>query len=87
MVNQGNSISDVLYIRRCHVCGCVNESDKNLMSHCHHCGKYLVPFLFCSDVGSEMVQRESLPERPEDIKTSSFLRKDYPPICGISLYW
>lgn len=89
MADQDSTFNEVVYIRRCHVCGCINESSKSSMSSCHHCGKHLVPFLFCPDVGSDLVKaafgassKETKAERH-----SSVLRSEYPPIYGISLYW
>lgn len=87
MTDQKGSTNEVVYIRRCHVCGGINESHMNSIKNCSQCGKNLVPFLFCSDVGAELVKTESFFKDLKESSRSTLLRSDYPPICGISLYW
>jgi len=43
-----------IHIRRCHICGQINESEKSSNEQCAHCGKFFAPFVFfdeCSILG------------------------------------
>ena len=73
-----------LHIRRCHVCGAVNESKGHVVERCTTCQKALMPFLFC-----ESTYEEQALELSKDIyaQEGSQLKVIYPPLVGIALYW
>lgn len=77
----------MLHIRRCHVCGEVNESEKSAIDRCLCCGKHLAPFLFCKDVGLQKNDNLAEVQKTVTENSSSFLKAEYPPLFGISLYW
>ena len=73
-----------LHIRRCHVCGSVNECKGHLVERCQACNKALMPFLFCESTYEEQAIEMSkivYSEEKSDIKVI------YPPLVGIALYW
>lgn len=77
----------ILHIRRCHICNHVTENDKQHIEKCEGCGKSLAPFFFCMDPGVEELTSDFRTDRDKKPQTSSFLRSEFPPIYGISLYW
>ncbi len=89
------SSEKILHIRRCHICGHLNESDSAHVEQCSSCGKHLVSFLFCKDPGVEeltsdfrtSVDSSTDVSMDKIVSPQSTLRSEYPPIYGISLYW
>ena len=71
----------VTHIRRCHVCGTVNELVGSANIHCHQCGKHLAPFYFFDESSLEGLS-ESGPFLSA-VKTSPIVN----PIWGLSTYW
>ena len=43
------SVSQCVHIRRCHVCGGMNESPETVVTKCDHCGKSMAPFYFFNE--------------------------------------
>ncbi|MBC7458821.1 MAG: hypothetical protein H7235_11110 [Bdellovibrionaceae bacterium] len=78
----------MIHIRRCHICSKTSESETIKIERCDGCGKYLAPFLFCSDP-TDSVPLKSSTEATIHASSnpSSYLKPEYPPIYGISLYW
>ncbi len=78
----------MIHIRRCHICNKTSESETSKIDRCDSCGKYLVPFLFCTDPSDIVPFNHSTEEKSHSSSDSdSFLKSEYPPIYGISLYW
>lgn len=75
-----------LQYRRCHQCGCVNESPPSVGrmkegQSCTGCGKHLAPFYFFDESGLDGVG--------DNVLLMS-LRKEavgYQPLWGLSAYW
>lgn len=78
----------MIHIRRCHICNKTSESETSQIDRCDGCGKYLAPFVFCKDP-SDLVDLtpRTEPTSHASTNTASFLKPEYPPIYGISLYW
>ena len=78
----------MIHIRRCHICNKTSESETSNIERCDSCGKYLAPFVFCKDP-SDLVELSSSTEANTHASPNpgSFLKPEYPPIYGISLYW
>ena len=78
----------MVHIRRCHICNKTSESETQKIERCESCGKYLAPFMFCNDPSDPS---EAVSNAKDQVRTSqaskSFLKSEYPPILGISLYW
>ena len=76
----------VIHIRRCHVCGEVNESEGAAVHKCGHCGKHLAPFYYFDES-----KLEGLKEMGPYYSTwkQSLFAKDgtFNPIWGLSTYW
>ncbi len=83
-----------LHIRRCHMCGTVNETEEALVDKCQTCGKFFAPFVFFdekaalglnskvqSDIASMMNNRLKSKDWHLQIKTQ------YPPLRGFTVYW
>lgn len=71
----------VTHIRRCHVCGTVNESEGSAVQKCSDCGKHLAPFYYF-----EESQLEGLGD--QQLWWSQFKdTQDCRPIYGFSTYW
>lgn len=73
-----------LHIRRCHICGSLNERHNSNVDRCTSCGKALAPFLFCeSTYDSEAIElsKKVFTTHKNDTKVI------YPPLVGIALYW
>lgn len=55
----------VVHLRRCHICGGVNEREGDAIDRCQHCHKPMAPFFFFDDrvvaVYSENEPRPSVP--------------------------
>ncbi len=78
----------MIHIRRCHICSQTSESEDSKIERCNSCGKYLAPFVFCSDpMDAADMKLLTEPSRPQNAVEKSLLKSVYPPIYGISLYW
>lgn len=71
----------VTHIRRCHVCGTVNESVNSAVQKCSQCKKYLAPFYFFEEHKLDGIGDVSL--HLSTWKESSH----YQPLWGLSHYW
>lgn len=78
----------MIHIRRCHICSKTSESETSQIERCDGCGKYLAPFVFCVDPCDD-VPFNQITELTSHASPNpgSFLKPEYPPIYGISLYW
>lgn len=75
-------MSPKIHIRRCHVCGEVNEADEKLVQKCEHCGKTLAPFYYFDE--SKLMGLDQSPQREI---SSKLPLKQYPPLWGLTAYW
>lgn len=73
------------HLRRCHICGTVNEIEthrhETLDHSCSGCGKHLAPFYFFE---------ESVHDGVGDNSLLMSLRKEsigYQPLWGLTAYW
>ncbi len=71
----------VTHIRRCHVCGTVNESEQAVNLKCQNCGKHLAPYYYFDESSMTGVDCEG-PYLSEFKKSTQFN-----PIYGLSFYW
>lgn len=83
----------VSHIRRCHICGEVNESEGAAVHKCGHCGKHLAPFYYFDES-----KLEGLTERGPYLSTWKngvakpegelfMVGETFNPIWGLSTYW
>ncbi|MEO0335085.1 MAG: hypothetical protein AAF202_01735 [Pseudomonadota bacterium] len=72
-------MADQTHYRKCHVCGSVNEQEKEPVQKCHHCGKSLAPFFYFDD--KYKVILSDMHRRPPVIIG------EYLPIHGLTAYW
>lgn len=78
----------MIHIRRCHICHQTSESEESKIERCTSCGKYLAPFLFCNDPSDyNQINVNQDVESQESSPLGFYLKTEYPPIYGISLYW
>jgi ribosomal protein S14 len=73
--------AQVTHIRRCHVCGTVNESEGSAIHKCSDCGKHLAPFYYFDESKMDGIGDNVLFQ--SDLKQAT----DYNPIWGLSHYW
>ncbi|MFN8791546.1 MAG: hypothetical protein ACK5Y2_08855 [Bdellovibrionales bacterium] len=74
-----------LHLRRCHLCGHVNEASGNLVQGCTSCGKALPPFYYFDESRAAGLKTEE--EAAQDYKSSALPWREYPPILGLTAYW
>jgi hypothetical protein len=84
----------IQHIRRCHICGTVNETENALIERCSSCGKFLAPFVFFDEKAAL-----GLTEKPHGdvaslmnnrLKSNEWhhpIHFQYPPLWGITVYW
>ncbi len=74
-----------VHVRRCHICGEVNEADGHLVEECSHCGKKLPAFFYFDE---SLAMGLKTPEQAaSEYKSSALPLREYPPLMGISVYW
>lgn len=66
------------FLRKCHVCGHVNQSDVDV-DRCGHCRKALAPFFYFD-------AKKVLPLSDYQIRPVPFAG-EYLPIRGLTVYW
>jgi hypothetical protein len=69
------------HIRRCHVCGTVNEAANSAVHKCHICGKHLAPFYYFDES-----KLDGLKEGDAYLSTWK-QSPSFNPIYGLSSYW
>ena len=74
-----------VHVRRCHICGEMNEAKGALVDKCPHCGKHLAPFYYYNELlAMQLMSRE---EADREYKSSVLPLRDYPPLKGLVVYW
>ena len=93
-MNNSEKLDKKTHIRRCHICGTVNENQNEFVKKCDSCGKSLVPFLFFDDKNDfdpALRAKASRIDLDNDrLKSGSLydhLKSQYPPLWGITVYW
>lgn len=71
----------VYHIRRCHVCGAVNELENAALHQCTNCRKHLAPFYYFDESELNGVGDNKLEMSLWNGKGT------YHPIWGLSTYW
>lgn len=77
--------SQKVHVRRCHVCGSVNECEKSLVQKCDGCGKTLAPFYYFDESLAMGLKTEA--QYQSEYKSSALPHREYPPIWGLTVYW
>jgi|GEM_PF-1009271 len=78
--------SEVIHIRRCHVCGVTNESKGSAIHKCEHCGKHLAPFYYFDESKLEGLEIQGL--FLSVWKQVTWMNPGtFHPIWGLSTYW
>lgn len=87
------SSENPIHIRRCHICSHVNEGLQSQNEQCQNCGKYFAPFVFFDEhfsMGLDDLRQNSFScyqEKPTENEWQHPLKKQYPPLWGLSFYW
>ncbi len=78
--------NSIVHIRRCHVCGTVNESENQAIYKCSDCGKHLAPFYYFNES-----QLTGLSENGFHYSQMKDYDRDqvetFKPLWGFSTYW
>lgn len=81
MSTKSESPKKVTHIRRCHICGTVNEAESSAVHFCHSCGKHLAPFYYFDESKLDGIEVDKL------FSSKNKKAKSYRPLWGISCYW
>lgn len=77
------------HIRRCHVCGEMNEVEGKTVDRCTSCGKHLAPFYFFDesqmDGFGDLTNELELKSEQKDLGKK--LEPFYHPIWGLTVLW
>ncbi len=71
-------------LRRCHVCGHIEDVIASQVKSCGSCGKVFAPFFYSSQDVTGLVVDESAPGRES---TSTSHLSTYRPLVGFTLLW
>ena len=68
-----------IHLRKCHVCGTVNEQSEQPIKKCSQCNKSLAPFFYFDDETKVVLSDMHL--RPP------LVDGEFSPIHGLTVYW
>jgi hypothetical protein len=74
-------MAESIFVRRCHVCGEVNESKEDILK-CGFCRKSLLPFFY--------FDKRKVPDYSDNEERPIYERESdtgYGPIRGLTAYW
>jgi hypothetical protein len=78
--------NSVTHIRRCHICGTVNESVNQAIHQCAGCGKHLAPFYYFDE--SQLIGLAENGYHFSKMKEhDSSQVETFKPLWGFSTYW
>ncbi len=80
-----DSKQGVSHIRRCHVCGFVNEQSESAIHKCMQCGKHLAPFYYFDE--SKLEGIGEMEAYLSVWKQAQHPPGTFNPIWGLSTYW
>lgn len=84
-VGRKDVMASKVHVRRCHVCGEVNEAHGKLVTDCAFCGKQLPAFFYFDE--KLAMGLKSPEEAAKEYKSSALPLREYPPLTGITVYW
>ena len=93
-MSNNKNFDNKIHIRRCHICGKVNEKKNSFVKKCSGCGKALAPFMFFDDktdfdpacrVTSGLIDLDNV--RLKSGSLYDHMKTQYPPLWGITVYW
>lgn len=79
-------MKQITHIRRCHVCGGINESVGQLVSKCEKCGKHFAPFYFFNEKRALGIP-ENVNNDQVRARTVALPYSEYPPLLGLTASW
>lgn len=77
----------LFHVRRCHICGTVNELENQAVRQCRCCGKHLAPFYYYDESESKGIEANGLcfsVIKKYDPETQV---ETFKPLIGLSTYW
>ena len=93
-MKNSQNLNNKIHIRRCHVCGNVNQKKKDFVKKCTSCGKALAPFMFFDEKNdfdpTFKVDAKTIDLDDVRLKSGSLyehMKTQYPPLWGITVYW
>ncbi len=85
MSNHNETPESVFHIRRCHVCGHVNELNGQAVHQCSQCRKHLAPFYYFDE--SKLEGLHDMGFYLSTWKESLLMPGTANPLWGLSTYW
>ena len=82
-----NHEEKLIHVRRCHLCGQVNEVEAAVINKCGSCGKHFAPFLFFNEKAALGLEGEPVEFRPQADEWQHLMKTQYPPLWGLAVYW
>ncbi|MBC7742904.1 MAG: hypothetical protein H7061_11955 [Bdellovibrionaceae bacterium] len=82
-----NVAEKAIHIRRCHLCGSINEIEAAVVIKCHSCGKHFAPFLFFDEKAAMGIEVDHPEVRSLGADWQHLLKNQYPPLWGLAVYW
>lgn len=73
-------MNQVIFFRRCHVCGSTTQSQTDKVDVCKPCGKHFAPFFYFDERFIPVASEATV--RPLNISHDK-----YNPIQGLTAYW
>lgn len=78
--------NSITHIRRCHVCGTVNESTNQAIHQCSDCGKHLAPFYYFDESQMQGLADNGLHlSQLKEVDRTQV--ETFKPLWGFSTYW
>ena len=75
------------HVRRCHVCGAVNELENQAVHRCSDCGKHLAPFYYFDESQVSGYDANGFYWSRHDEFDPFSVVENYRPLFGLSTYW
>ncbi len=82
-----NIEAKLTHVRRCHLCGVVNEVEAALVSKCAGCNKHFAPFLFFNEKAALGLEVDQPEIKADAGQWHEIMKAKYPPLWGLAVYW
>ena len=84
---KARTIETSFHVRRCHVCGAVNELENQSIRQCRNCGKHLAPFYYYDESEIKGIEANGLCFSVIKAYDPATQIETFKPLIGLSTYW